>query len=60
MSSTDPCPEDHARAVRIAERRDLLDELARVAGVVPEPAEITRPIPVLSRAELPESWLSPG
>lgn len=60
MSSTDPCPEDHARAIRIAERQDLFDELLRVAGVAPEPAEITQPIPVIARAEQPESWLSAG
>lgn len=60
MSSTDPHPEDHARAVRIAERRDLFDELLRAAGVTPEPAEITRPIPVIVRTEQPQSWLSVG
>ncbi|MCS3778467.1 hypothetical protein [Tsukamurella ocularis] len=60
MSSTDPHPEDHARAIRIAGRQDLLDELLRVAGVAPEPAEITRPIPVIARAEQSESWLSAG
>ena len=37
VSSTDPHPEDHARAIRIAERQDLFDELLRVAGVAPAP-----------------------
>ncbi|TWS19173.1 hypothetical protein FK529_11710 [Tsukamurella asaccharolytica] len=60
MSSTDPSPEDHARAIRIAERQFLFDELLRIAGVAPEPAEITRPIPVVPRAGQPESWLSAG
>lgn len=58
MSSRHPDPEDHARAVRIAERRDLFDELLRVAGITPEPAEITQPLPVIASAEQPQSWLS--
>ncbi len=60
MSSSDPRPEDHARAVRIAERQELFDRLIRAAGIAEEPAEITRPIPVIARAELPASWLSAG
>ncbi|BDD81322.1 hypothetical protein TPB0596_10850 [Tsukamurella pulmonis] len=58
MSSRNPDPEDHARAVRIAERRDLFDELLRVTGVAPEPAEITQPIAVIPRAEEQRSWLT--
>ncbi|NMD57840.1 MULTISPECIES: hypothetical protein [Tsukamurella] len=60
MSSIDPRPEDHARAVRIAARQHLFDELLRVAGATPEPAEVTGPIPVIERTEQPQSWLSAG
>lgn len=59
MSSRNPEPEDHARAVRIAARRDLFDDLLRAVGAVPPPEEITQPIPVVGREEAPASWLSP-
>lgn len=60
MSSQNPRLEDHARAERIAERRDLFDELLRVAGITPEPPEVTQPLPVIACAEQQQGWLSPS
>lgn len=52
--------EAHARALRVAERDELLGALMRAAGVVVDEAPITQPIPVVGRTEAPSSWLSAG
>lgn len=55
-----PDPEAHARALRVAARDALLDELMSAAGVVLDEAPITQPIPIVRRAEERVSWLSAG
>lgn len=52
--------EAHARALRVAERDELLRALMDAAGIVPDEAPITEPIQVVRHTEQPTSWLSAG
>ncbi|BDH58918.1 hypothetical protein [Tsukamurella sp. PLM1] len=52
--------EAHARALRVAERDDVIGALMAAAGIATDEAPITQPIPVIARAERPDTWLSAG
>ncbi|ADG77509.1 putative protein OS=Tsukamurella paurometabola (strain ATCC 8368 / DSM / CCUG 35730 /CIP 100753 / JCM 10117 / KCTC 9821 / NBRC 16120 / NCIMB 702349/ NCTC 13040) OX=521096 GN=Tpau_0875 PE=4 SV=1 [Tsukamurella paurometabola] len=57
----DETPEEaHARAIRAAERQDMVDELIRAFGIDLPDEPITRPIPVIRIDDEPGSWLSAG